>query len=82
MGSKLIHIANRILSRKRRDVLRQGEYYAKELLPKMSDKQPTLEEMQEWYWNGYGMTPCGCKVEPDGTCQHNQKSWLVLLGFI
>lgn len=47
-----------------------------------SCKPPTLEKLERWERDGYGRTPCGCKVEPDGYCQHNVPSWLIIMGFI
>lgn len=43
---------------------------------------PTLQEMTEWLKSGYCYATDGCKVEPDGTCPHGAKSWLLELGMI
>jgi len=43
---------------------------------------PTWQTVQRWASQGKARTPCGCWVEPDGECQHGNKSWLVLLGMI
>jgi len=45
-------------------------------------KPPSINQMEEW------MGECGCEsldgcwVEPDGTCEHGQPSWMLALGFI
>jgi len=44
--------------------------------------EPTIEELEEWMLEGGCYTPCGCWVEPDGICEHGQKSWLLILGLI
>ena len=45
-------------------------------------KQPTERTMERWIMDGYARATDGCKVEPDGTCHHGAKSWLMVLGFI
>jgi len=35
-----------------------------------------------WEQEGFCCATDGCVVEPDGTCSHGSKSWLVVLGFI
>lgn len=44
--------------------------------------QPSLEELIDWESRGYCEAEDGCRVEPDGTCEHGYQSWLVLLGYI
>jgi hypothetical protein len=44
--------------------------------------KPTMQELEEWDRDGGCFTPCGCWVEPDGTCEHGQESWLLKLGWI
>ena len=45
-------------------------------------KRPSLKTLEKWMSDGGCFTPCGCWVEPDGTCEHGQKSWLLILGLI
>lgn len=45
-------------------------------------KVPSVTTMEKWSWDGVAKTPCGCQVEPDGTCKHGQKSWLLITGMI
>jgi hypothetical protein len=53
-----------------------------EVTAKRKPKVPSLKTLERWESQGYSKTPCGCKVEPDGECQHGKKSWLIILGFI
>ena len=45
-------------------------------------KLPSQRTMEKWVQDGIAKTPCGCKVEPDGTCSHGKESWLIILGLI
>lgn len=45
-------------------------------------EQPSLEQLEEWMSESGCETPDGCWVEPDGTCEHGQRSWLLILGMI
>jgi hypothetical protein len=40
-------------------------------------KVPSLATLQRWQGEGYCKTPCGCRVEPDGTCHHGKRSCLL-----
>jgi hypothetical protein len=58
-----------------------------EALPGMGISKPkcevrSLTTLERWEREGYCKTPCGCRVEPDGVCQHGKKSWLLILGLI
>ena len=44
--------------------------------------EPTIEELNSWDSAGGCETPDGCWVEPDGRCEHGQKSWLLVMGLI
>lgn len=46
------------------------------------ENPPNLATLKRWTDQGYGKTPHGCKVEPDGTCPHGQESWLRMMGMI
>jgi len=45
-------------------------------------KPPSIKTMERWMMDGVAKTPCGCRVEPDGSCPHGQDSWLIILGLI
>jgi hypothetical protein len=46
-------------------------------------RRPSLEELQRQVEeDGGGEATDGCVVEPDGTCDHRQPSWLPALGLI
>lgn len=45
-------------------------------------KPPSLKTMEKWMSDGYAKATDGCKVEPDGICAHNKRSWLLVLGMI
>lgn len=40
--------------------------------------QPRLDDIMEMERDGVAETPCGCRVEPDGTCCHGAHSWVTL----
>jgi hypothetical protein len=44
--------------------------------------RPDLDTLQEWMSEGGCEATDGCWVEPDGTCEHGEVSWLVRLGYI
>ncbi|MFN8472276.1 MAG: hypothetical protein U0822_08810 [Anaerolineae bacterium] len=43
---------------------------------------PDMETLMEWMMDGDCEATDGCIVEPDGTCPHGHKSWLLELGLI
>jgi hypothetical protein len=46
-------------------------------------RRPSLEELQRQVEEDGGCAATdGCSVEPDGTCDHGQPSWLLVLGLI
>lgn len=45
-------------------------------------KQPSIPTMRKWMFSGIARATDGCKVEPDGECQHGKRSWLIELGVI
>ena len=44
--------------------------------------EPTTNQLWEWSMDGIAEATDGCKVEPDGICEHGCKSWLLALGII
>jgi len=45
-------------------------------------RQPTEKALERWASDGVAKATDGCRVEPDGVCQHSHRSWLLVLGFI
>lgn len=45
-------------------------------------KVPSLATMERWSDEGVARATDGCRVEPDGQCQHGHSSWLLRLGYI
>ncbi len=46
-------------------------------------RRPSLEELQRQVEEDGGCEATdGCFVEPDGSCEHGQPSWLLVLGLI
>lgn len=45
-------------------------------------KAPSVATMERWLNDGIARATDGCKVEPDGYCQHGKPSWLIRLGLI
>jgi hypothetical protein len=44
--------------------------------------QPDIEQLTEWVNDGIAEATDGCRVEPDGTCEHGAESWLLAMGLI
>lgn len=45
-------------------------------------KSPSVATMTKWMNNGIAKATDGCRVEPDGTCAHGKRSWLLEMGVI
>ena len=45
-------------------------------------RQPSRATLERWADNGYCKATDGCRVEPDGICEHGCKSWLLVMGLI
>ncbi len=45
-------------------------------------QQPSMDELEEMMFDGDCTATDGCPVEPDGTCPHGCKSWLLEMGLI
>jgi hypothetical protein len=50
--------------------------------PIVCKKPPTLKTLEKWSFDGVAKALDGCKVEPDGHCQHGLPSWLLALNYI
>ena len=44
--------------------------------------EPEMYELEEWVMDGVAEATDGCRIEPDGVCQHGHPSWLLKLGYI
>jgi hypothetical protein len=45
-------------------------------------KPPSQKVMERWENEGFCKATDGCKVEPDGICEHGYQSWLLELGLV
>ena len=65
----------------RTDAPPTANHYPREEVNRM--RRPSLEELQRQVEEDGGCEATdGCWVEPDGTCDHGQPSWLLALGLI
>lgn len=55
---------------------------ASEAKPTKSRKPPSLATLERWSNDGVAKAVDGCRVEPDGICEHGSPSWLLKLGVI
>ena len=49
---------------------------------KATTKAPSIKTMERWTSDGVARATDGCRVEPDGICQHGHMSWIMRLGYI
>jgi hypothetical protein len=49
---------------------------------KATSKGPSLKTAEKWIDEGVARATDGCRVEPDGRCEHGHSSWLLVLGLI
>lgn len=49
---------------------------------KATEKRPSLRTLEHWVCDGVAEATDGCHVEPDGYCEHEHASWLLILGYI
>lgn len=45
-------------------------------------REPSMRTLEKWSMDGVAKATDGCTVEPDGTCEHGAKSWLLVKGLI
>ena len=43
---------------------------------------PCQSSLEQYVSDAVCPTPDGCRVEPDGICEHGIPSWLLILGYI
>ena len=58
------------------------EYFTKHPDAYKIPKPPSVQRLEEWDNEGYCESLDGCRVEPDGTCEHGKPSWLIAMGWI
>lgn len=66
-------------------ILKEGvdfEAYRAKYPSAIKCKHPTMASLKRWSNDAVCKCPDGCRVEPDGECEHGCPSWLIVLGFI
>ena len=49
---------------------------------KATTKAPSIATMERWSNDGVAKATDGCRVEPDGKCEHGHSSWIRMMGYI
>jgi hypothetical protein len=70
-------MSKRFEQRRQADALRRGHNPDRPLT-----KAPSYAKMEAWMDRGIAKATDGCWVEPDGTCEHGCRSWMLVLGVI
>ncbi len=50
--------------------------------PKPTMERPSMDTIIEWFCDGDCESTDGCRVDPDGRCEHGHPSWLLIFGMI
>lgn len=50
--------------------------------PEPTEPEPDLDLLTAWVFDSVVDATDGCRVEPDGVCEHGHPSWLVQLNLI
>ena len=50
--------------------------------PEPTVEEPTPDELEYMMFDGVCEATDGCRIEPDGVCQHGYPSWFLYLGII
>lgn len=50
--------------------------------PKPTEPEPDYAQLEEWVFDSVVEATDGCRVEPDGRCEHGHVSWLIYMGLI
>jgi hypothetical protein len=51
--------------------------------PVPTEPTPSLEQLEDWaIFDGDCESTDGCRVDPDGSCEHGHPSWLRRLGLV
>ena len=78
--TQYVYRANRI--RKLKEEVNIEEYFQAHPDAYKICKPPSATTLEKWDNDGYCKALDGCRVEPDGTCEHNKPSWLMAMGWI
>ena len=49
---------------------------------KATTKVPGMKTLEHYVFDGVAKATDGCRVEPDGHCEHGHASWLLVLGLM
>ena len=49
---------------------------------KVVGKRPSIKTMERWSSDGVAKATDGCRVKPDGVCEHGHSSWMLVVGVI
>lgn len=60
----------------------KDKYESKGFTVTFCGKPPSIKTLEKYSDDGVAKTPCGCRVEPDGTCVHGNPSWMIIQGVI
>ena len=50
--------------------------------PEPLDEEPDYDQLSKWIVDGICEATDGCRIEPDGICEHGYPSWLLYLELI
>jgi hypothetical protein len=56
--------------------------FTKEEQARKITKEPSIKTLYKWSDDGVAKATDGCRVEPDGTCPHGCRSWMLVMGVI
>lgn len=45
-----------------------------------TEPRPSMDELEQMVFDGIAEATDGCRIEPDGICEHGHASWLIALG--
>ena len=85
---KQLHVYrnNRIIRIKegytKQDLIREGYLVRHPDTIFCSSGIPSNKTLEKWMNDGVARALDGCRIEPDGTCEHDAPSWLIALHMI
>ena len=47
--------------------------------PEPTEDEPSVSDLKYWSFDGVAEATDGCRVEPDGECEHGYPSWFIYL---
>jgi len=66
----------------RDDIAKWQQRKPNQVILEVTTPRPSDEELEEMVMDSVVDATDGCRVEPDGCCQHGHPSWLIALGLI